>query len=149
MDEIYKTYPSRVFFLHFLLQYSSVCHIRDMTLHDNTVSQLLTSSLYKLMSAEEFLPFRLVGGTALSFQLGHRLSIDIDLFSDYEYKSIDFDAIDKYLRREFDYVDRQSKGEIGFGVSYYIGNTAHDCVKLDMFYTDPFIRPALEVDGVL
>lgn len=119
-----------------------------MKLHYNTVSQPLISSLSKLMSAEEFTPFRLVGGTALSLQLGHRLSIDIDLFSDYEYKSIDFDVIDTYLRQEFDYVDRPSKGEVGFGVSYYIGTSAQDCIKLDMFYTDPFIRPALEVDGV-
>ncbi|WP_428985335.1 nucleotidyl transferase AbiEii/AbiGii toxin family protein [Sphingobacterium oryzagri] len=34
------------------------------------------------MESSVFASFRLVGGTALSLQLGHRLSVDIDLFSD-------------------------------------------------------------------
>ncbi|WP_197051678.1 nucleotidyl transferase AbiEii/AbiGii toxin family protein [Salegentibacter sp. Hel_I_6] len=33
-----------------------------------------------------------MGGTALSLQIGHRESIDIDLFSDAEYGAIDFRA---------------------------------------------------------
>jgi hypothetical protein len=42
------------------------------------------------MSEEIFSPFRLAGGTALSLQIGHRKSIDIDLFTDQIYGSIDF-----------------------------------------------------------
>lgn len=34
------------------------------------------------MTSPLFDSFRLVGGTALSLQKGHRISIDIDLFSD-------------------------------------------------------------------
>ncbi len=45
------------------------------------------------MEAEIFKDFRLVGGTALSLKIGHRISVDIDLFSDAEYGTIDFDAI--------------------------------------------------------
>ena len=37
------------------------------------------------MNATEFDSFRLVGGTALSLHIGHRKSVDIDLFSDAEY----------------------------------------------------------------
>lgn len=37
------------------------------------------------MKCDVFNGFRLVGGTALSLQIGHRASIDIDLFSDLEY----------------------------------------------------------------
>ena len=40
------------------------------------------------MKATEFNDFRLVGGTSLSLQIGHRLSIDIDLFTDVIYDSI-------------------------------------------------------------
>lgn len=119
-----------------------------MKLHYNTVTDQLRETLAKLMSAEVFLPFRLVGGTSLSLQLGHRLSVDIDLFTDAEYGSLDFDAIDRYLRREFNYCDTSNIGVVSFGKSYYIGNSADDCVKLDLFYTDPFIRPILEVDGL-
>ncbi|MGB3452693.1 MAG: nucleotidyl transferase AbiEii/AbiGii toxin family protein [Moheibacter sp.] len=42
----------------------------------------------------------MVGGTALSLQLGHRTSVDIDLFSDLEYGSIDFKVIDTFLKSE-------------------------------------------------
>lgn len=68
-------------------------------LHYNTVNNLLRNSLLTLMISEEFSPFRLVRGTALSLQLGHRLSVDIDLFSDVPYGSIDFTAIDKFYRK--------------------------------------------------
>ncbi|MFR9527528.1 MAG: nucleotidyl transferase AbiEii/AbiGii toxin family protein [Rikenellaceae bacterium] len=119
-----------------------------MKLHYNTVTDQLRSTLVKLMSAEEFLPFRLVGGTSLSLQLGHRLSVDIDLFTDIKYGSLNFDAIEEYLNREFDYCESSNIGVISFGKSYYIGHSADDCVKLDLFYTDTFIRPAEEVDGL-
>lgn len=33
------------------------------------------------MSLEELKPFHLVGGTALALQMGHRLSVDLDLFT--------------------------------------------------------------------
>lgn len=68
-----------------------------------------------------FAPFRLVGGTALSLQLGHRMSDDIDLFTDHEYGSIDFDAIDSYLRNQFHYVTPKIPGPMGMGVSYMVG----------------------------
>lgn len=51
-------------------------------LYYNTENNLLKKSLLQLMAADEFASFRLVGGTALSLQIGHRESIDIDLFSD-------------------------------------------------------------------
>lgn len=63
-------------------------------LHYNTFNNVLKNSLITLMNSKEFDQFRLVGGTALSLQLGHRLSVDIDLFSDAPYGSIDFKAID-------------------------------------------------------
>lgn len=58
-------------------------------LHFESVSTLLKESLYILMQEPLFSPFRLVGGTNLSLRYGHRLSVDIDLFTDTEYGSLD------------------------------------------------------------
>lgn len=62
------------------------------------------NALIKLMSCEELSQFRLVGGTALSLQLGHRISVDIDLFTDAPYESVDFAKIDSLLNAMFPYV---------------------------------------------
>lgn len=45
-------------------------------LYWNTITPLLKSILVQLMNCEELKQFRLVGGTALSLQIGHRLSVD-------------------------------------------------------------------------
>jgi hypothetical protein len=50
-------------------------------LHKETVSKEMWELLQKLMKDEKLKDFTLVGGTALSLMLGHRLSIDIDLFT--------------------------------------------------------------------
>jgi hypothetical protein len=62
------------------------------------VSGLLKENLLILMSANEFKDFHLVGGTALSLHLGHRMSADIDLFTDAAYGSVDFDAIEIFCK---------------------------------------------------
>jgi predicted nucleotidyltransferase component of viral defense system len=49
-------------------------------LQTQTVVPELMELLRKLMKVEEFSNFYLVGGTSLSLQIGHRNSIDIDLF---------------------------------------------------------------------
>lgn len=43
-----------------------------------TVTKLLKDSLITLMESSALTQFRLVGGTALSLQIGHRISVDID-----------------------------------------------------------------------
>lgn len=94
------------------------------------------------MSCYIFDKFRLVGGTSLSLQLGHRVSVDIDLFTDEPYGSIDFTAIDQYLRTAFPYVSGTSPGGIAMGASYFVGNNKDECIKLDLYYADNFIQPA-------
>lgn len=114
----------------------------------NTVNPILKSSLEALMLSDIFKDFRLVGGTSLSLQLGHRISIDIDLFSDIEYGSIDFDAIENFLNSKFNYLDFNSDLIPAFGKSYTIGNNKDDSVKLDIFYTDPFITNEIVIDNI-
>jgi len=95
-----------------------------------------------------FTPFRLVGGTALSLQLGHRLSVDIDLFTDAEYGSIDLDTIDAYLREVYSYVSEPVSVLPGMGRSYSIGADRSSSLKLDIYYTESFITPLLEIEGI-
>jgi predicted nucleotidyltransferase component of viral defense system len=112
-------------------------------LYWNTVTPLLKRILQQLMNCPQFDSFRLVGGTSLSLQLGHRMSDDIDLFTDAPYGSIDMEAIDNYLRSAFSYVTKPRPGPVGMGRVYAVGNTQQDTVKLDLFYTDRFIQPPL------
>jgi len=116
-------------------------------LYYNTVNNLLRDILVNLMTAKEFSMFRLVGGTALSLQIGHRQSVDIDLFGDMEYGSIDFDVITNYLEVNFPYVDHLSM-EPAMGKCYFIGENADKAIKLDIFYTDTFICPPLIEDTI-
>ena len=117
-------------------------------LHYNTVTPLLRKILADLMLADVFADFRLVGGTALSLYRGHRMSVDIDLFTDAEYGTIDFDAIDAFLRANYTYVDTNDYKVIGMGKCYFIGDNQLNCIKLDLFYTDSFIDEALLIDGL-
>ncbi len=117
-------------------------------LHYYATSQQLLIILKSLMASKEFNAFRLVGGTALSLLRGHRKSIDIDLFSDTPYDSIDFGAINAFLCNTFSYVDTSDYKVVGLGKSYYIGNSEKDCVKLDLFYTDKFIEDIVLIDGI-
>ena len=110
-------------------------------LHYQTVKPILKSTLERLMQIEEFSPFRLVGGTSLSLRYGHRMSDDIDLFTDAEYRSIDFHKLQDILRQEFPFCKGECGDLVGFGTSYLVGNSKEESVKLDLFYTDTFIRP--------
>jgi hypothetical protein len=56
-------------------------------LYTQTVEPVTLGLLKRLMSDPVLSHFNLVGGTALSLQIGHRKSIDLDMFS-----QIDFDA---------------------------------------------------------
>lgn len=117
-------------------------------LHYNTVDKQLSDGLYSLMAAKEFNAFRLVGGTALSLHRGHRKSVDLDLFSDEPYGTLNFDIIDTFLQNHFSYVDPHNNRIPGFGKSYFIGNNKDDCIKLDLFYAEKFIQDFILIDGI-
>lgn len=51
-------------------------------MHYHSVKPELLAALRKLMLLPSLKDFILVGGTNLTLQRGHRMSIDIDLFSD-------------------------------------------------------------------
>src|SRR5664279_799304 len=60
--------------------------------------------IHQLQALSELEGFHLVGGTALALQLGHRNSIDIDLFHKEGFSSIDLSEIlKKYFKVRIDY----------------------------------------------
>ena len=77
--------------------------MKHKELQIQTVKPILRSTLERLMKIEDFAPFRLVGGTSLSLRYGHRMSDDIDLFTDAEYSTLDFQKLQDILRKEFPY----------------------------------------------
>ena len=100
------------------------------------------------MLADVFKSFRLVGGTALSLYRGHRLSEDIDLFTDALYGSINFEAIDNYMNNQFPYCNTTKETIIGMGKTYFVGDSDNDYAKVDVFYNDEFIREPNLIDNI-
>jgi hypothetical protein len=108
------------------------------------------------MGIPELEPFRLVGGTALSLLRGHRLSVDIDMFSNQEYGTIDFKAILAILRAKFPIVEYPNEAfpslveaEVNFGLKLNIGFDPVDLVKTDLLYWDMhFLDAPTTEDGI-
>jgi len=83
-------------------------------LRKETISAGTLELLKDLMQDENLSDFFLVGGTALSLQIGHRISIDIDLFS---LNPFDENKMLAYLESarnmQLDYLDKHTiKGQI-------------------------------------
>lgn len=117
-------------------------------LYWNTVKPLLKDVLQDLMNEQIFNPFRLVGGTSLSLQLGHRMSVDIDLFTDVEYGSIDFKSIREFLEQKYPYCSSRNLENVAFGTYFEVGNSKDDFVKIDLYYTDDFIEPPIIIENI-
>jgi Nucleotidyl transferase AbiEii toxin, Type IV TA system len=117
-------------------------------LYWNTVAPILKNVLQEIIDEPIFKPFRLVGGTALSLQIGHRMSVDIDLFTDAEYRSIDFKAIREYLEIKYPFCVSRSLENVAFGTNFVVGNSITDCVKIDLYYTDDFIEKPITIENI-
>ena len=94
------------------------------------------------MEWKELKLFRLVGGTGLSLQLGHRQSIDIDLFTDADF---DFYDLAKVVRK------KMPKAEIrilSFGLTIYIPTPEEKSLKIDLMSTEKFIRNFLIIENI-
>lgn len=112
-------------------------------LHHETVDGRSFAILKELMLLPELKDFCLVGGTALSLIYGHRISLDIDLFSNSKFKNeIIIDALkNKY---QGDFIMEENSNLAHFGIFGYVGD-----LKLDIVRTPhPLIRPVVEIDGI-
>jgi len=83
-------------------------------------------------------PFFLVGGTALALQLGHRVSVDLDLFTP---QSFDKQELLESLIARFD-VSIESEG--GSMIITYIDAIKVDFVKMGY----PILFPSLNIEGI-
>ena len=101
------------------------------------------------MAHPAFKDFYLVGGTSLALQRGHRLSIDIDLFTCVPYGEMNTAEIESALLEMFPYTDRTEElHQSQMVYSMYIGDCKEECIKLDLCYDDALIFPLIEVDGL-
>jgi predicted nucleotidyltransferase component of viral defense system len=93
------------------------------------------------MQMPELQPFALVGGTALSLLYGHRMSVDLDLFSNKSFENTDIvNAFENKFGASFD--NRSSNPR--FGIFCFI-----DSVKVDIVrHPHPLIRPEISIDGI-
>lgn len=107
-------------------------------LQTQTLAPATLQLLKQLMQDQELRSFRLVGGTALALQLGHRISVDLDLFTNTPF---DEQQLREYLELTYglqtDYISRHTlKGEID-GVQI-------DCIA----HQYPWLQDSKEEDGI-
>lgn len=122
---------------------------KAIKLHYQTVTPSLRDVLGRLMLEPIFKPFVLVGGTSLSLRLGHRKSIDIDLFTNAPYGSLDFTLFDNFFQTNYHYCYFiENIGPTAMGHSYYVGVSEDDSIKVDLFYHDGITEPCEITDSI-
>ncbi|MEI6823655.1 MAG: nucleotidyl transferase AbiEii/AbiGii toxin family protein [Bacteroidota bacterium] len=105
-----------------------------------------TLELLKVLMQKKCLAnFNLVGGTSLALQIGHRLSIDIDLFT-----INDFDTSEIVLELKedlhFDIV-QQKPNTLTLNIEYPINS--NQFIKVDILkYPYPLINDIIKIDGI-
>lgn len=107
-------------------------------LYKETIESSSLELLKELQSSELLSDFHLAGGTSLSLQIGHRISIDLDLFT-----QIDFDTNEvlEFLENSFD-----------FNLTYSSKNTLKGnigSVNLDLIsHKYPMVANPIIIEGV-
>jgi len=109
-------------------------------LHLETIAPNTLTLLKRIQSLSEFSNTRLVGGTSLALQLGHRISIDLDLFGDWT------EDADLYAALKQIGMARKSSGTPNGKLQFfYVNDVKVDCVD----YSDyPWLDPPVEEAGV-
>ena len=109
-------------------------------LRKETVCTPLLENLAVLMEMKTIKTHRLVGGTALSLQIGHRISVDIDLFSDQKnnYEEILQELYEKF-GKQFEKA-RNINSPLGRGVAVFLNDVKTDILDWNIkFIRPPFI----------
>ena len=120
-----------------------------MMLRTNVASLLLMECLRKIMANKAFDNHYLVGGTALALQRGHRISVDIDMFTNILYGDMNTNEIKVALIETFPYVENIERlDETLMVYSLFVGNDADNCVKLDICYDDEPVFPLVSMEGI-
>lgn len=107
-------------------------------LHIQTVSPELLALVKQLMQDEKLNDFRLVGGTALALQIGHRKSVDIDLFSN---KPFDAGSVRAHI--DSNYPNAYS------GHGYNTVTAQINDININLVaHQYPWLKPAVVEDGI-
>jgi len=107
-------------------------------LRTQTVETGTLDLIKKLMSDSNFNEFNLVGGTALALQIGHRISIDIDLFS---IKPFNASELSHHLMTTYHATEVRT---LTNGVFCFVNN-----IKMDMIsHQYPLVEKVETVDGI-
>ncbi|MBP2619527.1 nucleotidyl transferase AbiEii/AbiGii toxin family protein [Chryseobacterium jejuense] len=109
-------------------------------LYKETVSNEMWELLQKLMKDEKLKDYILVGGTALSLKIGHRKSVDIDLFAT---KDFDSKEMLNYLHNTYG-TDLNQSQLYNNTVLTYINDVKVDVVT----HKYPLLNPIEEKEGV-
>lgn len=108
-------------------------------LQTRTIDPGTLGLLKRLMSLNDPRQFYLVGGTSLALQMGHRVSVDLDLFTS---EPFDKSGLLELLNTHFEEVTLESEG-----TSMLITNIEQ--VKVDFVKMGyPILFPTLEIEGV-
>ena len=102
-----------------------------MELQTNVVKKETLELLKKLMQEEIFKEYFLVGGTALALNLGHRISVDIDMFTR---NDIPVEQLQKELQTKYNFKERFKQKNTLKGV---INNVEVDFIKYDYNFIKP------------
>jgi predicted nucleotidyltransferase component of viral defense system len=107
-------------------------------LHKETIDAATLELLKRLMGDERLQGFVLVGGTSLALQIGHRISVDLDLFIEKEFEADELrEYLERYYHLQTDYLAFATvKGEIE-GVQV-------DCIA----HAYPWLKPFVLEEGV-
>jgi predicted nucleotidyltransferase component of viral defense system len=106
-----------------------------------TVEPYTLSILRELIELPELKDFSLVGGTALSLLYGHRMSIDLDLFSN---KPFNNEIITNALVEKFGNAFDNRSTNPRFGIFCFVNQVKIDIVR----HPHPQIRPELNIEGI-
>ncbi|WP_423128015.1 nucleotidyl transferase AbiEii/AbiGii toxin family protein [Gaoshiqia sp. Z1-71] len=107
-------------------------------LHLETIDPPTLELLSRLMHIREFSELNLVGGTSLALQIGHRRSIDLDLFGYLDLDDYQFTTVLKPLG-SVQLINKTSN------IKTYLINK----IKVDFVnYPYPWLAPCLLVDGI-
>lgn len=109
-----------------------------------TSIQPATLALLKELAARKDLAcFALAGGTALALQLGHRISIDLDFFTD---EKFDGQALSEVLGKDFE-LQNCSTGL--HSLTCHIKYQRNDAIKTDFIrHHYPRLQPLITIEGI-
>lgn len=100
-------------------------------LHKETVERTTFELLIKLMQDERFKNFNLAGETALALYLGHRKSIDLDLFTP---DNFDSNKLEEYLIDKYNFKSSYLEKNTLKGT---INDVKIDCITHNYPYIEP------------